>query len=125
MKKAQIEQIKDKLIKEKKALEKEVDFIENGILRQSQQEASGELPYTDSEGDRGSITFERERDLTLDINVKDILSRVNNALERIDLGTYGKCAKCGKDIQEGRLEVLPYTDSCISCKEDEEQGITR
>lgn len=122
MKKAQIEQIKGKLLEEKKALEKEIDFIENGILRQSQQEASGELPYTDSEGNQGTFTFERERDLTLDVNVKDILSRVNNALKRIDLGTYGKCASCSKNIEEGRLEVLPYADLCISCKENEERG---
>lgn len=122
MNKTQLKQIKDKLIKEKKALQKEIDFIENGNLRQSQYEASGELPYTDSEGDRGTITFERERDLTLDINVKDLLSRVNNALRRIDSETYGKCLNCGKEIEEGRLEVLPYADLCISCKENEERG---
>ena len=45
------------------------------------------------------------------------IAQVNNALNRIEEGTYQSCAKCGEDISEERLEAIPYTDRCIDCAE--------
>lgn len=40
---------------------------------------------------------------------------INAALDRIEGGTYGECARCGEDISEARLDVLPYTPICKTC----------
>ena len=49
------------------------------------------------------------------------LTLINNALESIERGTYGKCLICGKDIPQARLEAIPYADLCIDCKAKEEK----
>ena len=49
------------------------------------------------------------------------LQMINNALDRINQGRYGKCLKCGKDIPRARLEALPYAFMCVSCKSDDER----
>lgn len=122
MDKKKLDYYREKLLKEKEALLKELSNIEKNNLDQSQDESAGDLSYVDSDGDRGTLTFERERDLSLDINVKDILSQVNNALRRVDDGSFGKCVVCGREIDEGRLEALPYTDLCIDDRIKEEQS---
>ncbi len=48
-------------------------------------------------------------------NIESQLGRVKAALVRIEDGTYGVCARCGKDIPVGRLEYLPETSTCVEC----------
>lgn len=45
------------------------------------------------------------------------LAAVNNALKRIESGEYGTCTECGKPIPDARLEILPFSDRCVSCAE--------
>lgn len=111
-----------KLLKEKKRLEREIEEIEVGNSDQSQSEATGENVYEDHFADSGTDTFERERDLSLERNVKDILERVNQALKQIEKKKYGVCARCGKKIDMARLRALPYADLCIECKKEEEKS---
>jgi DnaK suppressor protein len=46
-----------------------------------------------------------------------ILQAIEEALHRIDVGTFGVCRDCGEPIAEARLNAIPWTRSCISCKE--------
>ena len=110
------------LLKEKEVLEKQYRDLEEGNLHASQSEASGEMPFEEDYAASGTTTFERERDLSLSENVKDILKRVNEALERIDNGTFAICQMCSQNIPEERLKALPYANLCISCKQKEEKG---
>lgn len=73
--------------------------------------------YTDDSADTGTATFERERAQSLAINARRILVQVDDALKRIDSGDYGKCERCGEQIEVGRLEALPYATLCLSCKQ--------
>ena len=57
-----------------------------------------------------------EIDLTLEENSEHVLSGINEALDRIESGTFGSCAGCGKQIAEERLEALPYATRCIDCQ---------
>lgn len=98
------------------ALVAEVDKNE----RDSLSDASGENVYRDHMGDQGSATFEREMDMTLEENERDLLDEVHDALARMDAGTYGTCTKCGCEIPSARLEAVPTADMCITCKESEE-----
>ncbi len=110
------------LLKEKSRLERELKAIDTGILGQSQSELFGENSYEDHFADSATATFERERDLSLERNIKDILQRVNMSLAKIEKGTYGICASCGKEIDMARLKALPYADLCITCKKKEEES---
>lgn len=111
-----------KLLKEREILERQYRELEEGNLHSSQADFSGEMPFEEEYAASGTTTFERERDLSLSENVKDILQKVNEALERIEGGTYGTCELCGQPIPEERLQALPYANLCISCKQKEEKA---
>lgn len=70
-------------------------------------EADWEENATDSEGDEVMIGI---GELT-----KQEIQQIEQALQLIDAGTYGKCQICGKSIERARLELLPFTSSCVSC----------
>lgn len=110
------------LLQEREVLEKQYHDLEEGNLHSSQSDFSGEMPFEEEYAASGTTTFERERDLSLSENVKDILKRVNEALERIDEGTFGTCEICNLPIPEERLQALPYANLCISCKQKEEKA---
>ncbi len=61
----------------------------------------------------GSLAFEMEKELSILENSRDILAKVEEALQRIDEGTYGTCDVCGEPIPVARLEALPYTKMCV------------
>ena len=63
----------------------------------------------------GSLAFEMEKELSILENTRDILAKVEDALTRIDEGTYGICDVCGESIPVARLEALPYTKMCVNC----------
>ncbi len=88
--------------------------------RELLSEASGENAYRDHMADQGSATFERELDMTLEENVRDLLAEVRGALARIEAGTYGTCDRCGSQIPVERLEAMPTASLCVTCKEAEE-----
>jgi RNA polymerase-binding protein DksA len=73
-------------------------------------------------GDAATITFNREMDYSLEDNAGHVLASIDEALRRIDDGTFGTCARCGRPISEERLEAMPYATKCIECKRLEERG---
>jgi DnaK suppressor protein len=73
-------------------------------------------------GDAATITFDREMDYSLEENSGHVLAAIDEALKRIEEGTFGTCARCGKPIAEARLEAMPYATKCIDCKRLEERG---
>ena len=66
--------------------------------------------------DDATEVFARERDLALRGNAQDLLVQVEAAIERMDEGRYGTCARCGQKIAPDRLEALPYAIYCITCQ---------
>lgn len=73
-------------------------------------------------GDAATITFDRELDSTLEENSGRMLAAIDEALKRLEEGTFGTCARCGQPIAEARLEAMPYATKCIDCKRLEERG---
>lgn len=65
--------------------------------------------------DMGSETYEQEFTISLMESQEDALGMIDQALARIEDGTYGRCVECGKPIADDRLEVIPYTPECIDC----------
>jgi len=85
-------------------------------------DVSGENNYRDHMADQGSATFAREMDMTLEGHARELLAQIDRALARIADGTYGTCVRCGEAIAPERLEAMPETDLCVSCKAREETG---
>src|SRR5215471_6028437 len=56
-------------------------------------------------------------------NDRSMLQLVDEALERIDEDSFGECASCHQELQQKRLEAVPWTRYCISCQEKMEQGL--
>ena len=83
-------------------------------------EASGE-GAGDDQADSGTKTFEREHEMSLVINARDLVLQTERALARIDNKTYGICEECGSAIGKARLQVFPRATLCMICKAKEER----
>ena len=73
------------------------------------------------QADVGSTTFERDHEMSLANNARDMLTQTEHALDRIDNGTYGICESCGQPIGKMRLMAFPRATLCLSCKQREER----
>lgn len=71
--------------------------------------------YGDDEEDGLQEIADYESNLSIDQQLEGMLSKINKALKVIESGTYGKCAVCGQEIEQGRLEIMPYADVCVTC----------
>jgi RNA polymerase-binding protein DksA len=73
------------------------------------------------QADMGATSFERDHELTVVNNARDMLAQTERALARIDDGTYGVCESCGNPIGKMRLMAFPRATLCMSCKQREER----
>ena len=111
---AELTELRDALEKERDELQSQLTEIENSTFSQAQSDLSGEMAFDDEYADAGTATFERERDLSLENNVRDLLQKIEKALSRMDEGTFGICERCGKPIEKARIKALPYANLCIA-----------
>jgi len=119
--KKEIQELKEKLLAERKDLQAQLDELEQSSFSSDQSEISGEMGFDEEYADAGTATFERERDFSLVNNLHDLMERIDKALAKIDEGTYGLCDRCGKPIEKLRLKALPYANLCIKDKQAEER----
>ena len=111
--KKELEDLRKRLTDERAELEVQLTTIEETSFATSQSDMSGEVSFDEENADAGTFTFERERDLSIENNVRDLMGKIDRALSRMDEGAYGLCSRCGKPIEKARLKVLPYVDLCI------------
>lgn len=106
----------------RRKLEEERDRLV-ALLREIEEERE-EVRLTETSSDRspdpntaegGSLAFEMEKELTIWQHHQDLLAQVEEALGRIDAGTYGTCEGCGTAIPVARLDALPHTKLCVEC----------
>jgi RNA polymerase-binding transcription factor len=109
--------IEEKLRAEQESLSRQISEIE---ARYYGDENADQALAAD-EGEPETVTTDRERDLSLLENARDLLDQVERALRKIEDGTYGRCASCGKSIEAARLKALPHASLCIACKRLEER----
>jgi len=93
-------------------LEGEASLTVNGM-----RDANGAFP---DPNDRA--TLESDRNLTLRIRDRErkLRNKIEEALARIEDGTFGICESCGEPIGEKRLEARPVTTLCVNCKSSQE-----
>lgn len=88
----------------------------------SLEEETEEESFDNHPADIATATYSRGMDYTLEGNTEHVLEGIDQALQRIEEGTFGTCARCGNRIAEERLEAMPYAMKCIECKRLEERG---
>jgi len=109
-----------KILEEERAgLQKQARDLEENSLGTSQSEQSGEMSFDEEFADAGTATFERERDLSISNNIKDLLDKIERALGKIENGSFGICERCGKPIEKARIKALPYAPLCIKDAQSE------
>lgn len=73
------------------------------------------------QADMGATSFERDQELTVVNNEREMLAQIDRALEHIDEGSYGVCESCGEPIGKMRMMAFPRATLCMSCKQREER----
>ena len=115
---AELKAIRTEIAKDLARLQQELALVEaemNELISDSGEGAG------DDQADSGTKTFEREHEMSLVINARDMVLQTERALERIDNKTYGNCEECGNAIGKARLQVFPRATLCMICKQKEER----
>jgi DnaK suppressor protein len=122
MNKKDMDYFKDLILKKKQSLLAELGYLESASMSATSKDQSGDLSsYSFHMDDQGTDTMEREMAFTFASREGRYLHHLNEALERIDSGSYGKCRTCGGEISKPRLEAVPHATQCIKCKNSEEK----
>ncbi len=116
-----VEAFRKRLLEERRRVLAAIDYLHEEN-RGSLEEEAAEVPLDNHLAETATVTLDREIDYTLEENEARVLAAIDAALERIEQGTYGLCASCGKPIAAERLEALPYATQCIECKRKDERG---
>lgn len=100
-----------------------VDYMQEETLKKSRQDASGDLSNVPIHmADVGTDNYERELMIELMQSGEDSVRSIDDALERIEEGTFGICEACEKKINRERLKAVPYASLCVNCQREEELG---
>lgn len=105
-----LDQIREDLEKEREHLLERIEQAEGRTVRP----AGGNPSRSDLSTDYAS----KDRTTALLSMDRKTLEQVEDALQRLENGTYGKCERCGDQIPHERLEILPYATLCVKCQEE-------
>lgn len=107
---------KELLISEKAEYLEQADLLRKEADDLMRDAEPGDVQFDDESGEGGTLAIERERDLALALQAQGITEEIDDALRKLERGTYGACESCGQNILKARLEALPYARQCIACK---------
>jgi DnaK suppressor protein len=115
---AELKEVTDELHEHKERLTALLDEAERelaGLMRDSGDGAGHD------QADMGATSFERDHELTVVNNEREMLAQTDRALARIEDGSYGVCESCEQPIGKMRLMAFPRATLCLSCKQREER----
>jgi DnaK suppressor protein len=113
-----------RLLKLGERLEGDVSEMRDAALRNTGGEASGGLSNAPLHlADLATDNFPKEVDVGVLQNEQQVLSAIGDALDRLDVGTYGHCKRCGHEIPEARLQSVPYAKRCVTCEQQAEEEV--
>lgn len=107
-------QLKENLLKEKKQIESDLEKIAKPITSSGDYETNFNN-IGDDEDENASEVEEYTDNLALENNLEKQLKEVNEALEKMEKGTYGICENCNQEIDVERLKAYPAAKICIKC----------
>ncbi|MFA5188807.1 MAG: TraR/DksA family transcriptional regulator [Patescibacteria group bacterium] len=112
-----LEKIKKDLILRKEQIEKELASFTKKDEFVKDNYRSGFPDYGDKEDENAEEVAQYTDNLSIEYSLEKTLRDINKTLQRIEDGSYGKCAYCGQEIAEDRLMARPTSNACIECKE--------
>ena len=115
---AELAELRDELESEITELRAEISKAESEIAARM---GDAVADAGDDQADAGAKTFQREHELALTHNARELLAQNERALARIVSGTYGVCESCGEPIGKARLQAFPRATLCVACKQREER----
>ncbi|MEU3165011.1 TraR/DksA C4-type zinc finger protein [Streptosporangium sp. NPDC006930] len=112
----ELKEVRGQLATEIRELTEEIAKAETEIASSDVTDGAG-----DDQADAGARTYEREREIALTLNSRDLVAQNERAIARIDAGTYGVCESCHQPIGKERLQAFPRATLCVACKQREER----
>lgn len=111
--KKQLEKFRERLLSWRRELEEEMNQVIHGMHEETQES------FPDPT-DQATMETDRDFDLRLRERERMLIRKIDQALNRIENGTYGICESCGGEIGYKRLQARPVTTLCIDCKTEQE-----
>ncbi len=114
----EIEEVREELLAEMTRMERAIQVVEAGLadLFEDGSDGAGRDP-----ADVGSSNFERDQEMSLAANAREMLEQAQLAYRLFESGQYGWCESCGQPIGKDRLTVFPRATMCMTCKQREER----
>lgn len=120
--KKDLSNFKKLILKKKEDILDQIKHISEDTLKKSQKEASGDISgYTFHMADVATDTYDREFSLGLVSNDREAIYELDDALKKIEEGTFGICESCKSSISKTRLKAVPYARLCLKCQEKKEK----
>jgi RNA polymerase-binding protein DksA len=120
---ADIEHFKQMLLEKRTEILASVDEMNDETLKKSRQDATGDLSSMPIHmADIGTDTYDQEFTLGLMDSERELMKEIDDALQRIERGTYGICEGTSRQIQKARLEAQPWARYCVEHARKLEQG---
>lgn len=108
--------LRRELEQEREQLREQAEALEADFRHESWKERT-----SDDEAEVGSAVFERERAASLAQHARSQIARIDEALRRMDAGSYGACTSCGELIDRARIEARPQSTLCLDCQRAQER----
>ena len=115
-----LKQLRSRLESERKRLLEELEQLQVNVRSTEVREGS---PFGKRE-EEAAESFELEKQLAWEKQIRDHLTELERALDKFERGTYGLCDSCGQPIAPARLEALPQASFCVDCKAKNAKGKT-
>ena len=93
------------------------------MMAQNEQDAMAADDATQDIADKAANSYTKEFLFSQSNNERFILQLVDEALKRVKNGGFGLCVQCNQEIQQKRIDAVPWARHCISCQEKQEQGL--
>lgn len=122
----QYRHLRERLLQERTRLQEEADTLRQRVRDNGQDFSSATVRHGAYDaGDDSFATFEQEKTIALEQNIRGLLKAVHRALDKLDQGTYGVCEECGREIPLARLEAFPEATLCVEDQAKRERRRTR
>ena len=123
MNKKDLAHFKKLLLTKRKELMQQMELIKESEMETTLKEATGDhSSYAFHMADQGTDTMEREKNFFYAQRDGRLLYHIDQALERVENGTYGLCHSCSNPVHRERLDAVPHARLCIECKSSEEKN---
>ncbi len=104
------------IVEKRKEILEELAILKESMMDVTTGEYASENSTYSTHMEQGTDAMEREKTFLFASREGKFLNYLDDALKRIDKGTYGFCIQCGKLIPKARLEAVPHAQLCIECK---------